>query len=88
MVESVPKRYPDVDIIAGQKFKKNRHAHCIYSVFFKIDNQIEVALLILGNAQKFDRPVHMDAGGNVVDNLSQAFGYPVTVDIHQHSMSS
>ena len=31
-------------------------------------NQIEEALPISGNAQKFETPVHMDAGGNVVDN--------------------
>jgi hypothetical protein len=27
----------------------------------------------------------MDAKGNVVDSESQAFGYPVTVDVHQRN---
>jgi hypothetical protein len=69
------KHNPDVVIRAGQKFKKNWFAHCTYSAFFKMYNQIEVVLVILDNAQKFDTPAHMDAGGNDVDNKSQAFGY-------------
>ncbi len=37
----------------------------------------------MGNAHKFDTPVHKDADGNAVDSESQAFGYPVTVDVRQ-----
>ena len=76
------KRNPDVVIRANQKFKKNWHAHCTYSAFFNMYNQIEAALLKSGNAQNYNTPAHMDAVGNVADNESQAFRYSVTVDVH------
>ncbi len=79
------KRNPDVVIRASQKFKKNRYAHCPYSAFFIMYNQTEAALLYSGNAHKFDTPVHMDANGNAVNSKSQAFGYPVNVDVHRRN---
>ena len=74
-------RNPDVVAKTGRKYARNRSGHCHYEAFFKMCNQVENGLIKSGNAKKLDEPVHMDLEGNVVEDESQAFGYPVTLDI-------
>ena len=74
-------RNSDIVTRVGDNLEQNRFDHINYPAFFKMFNQIEAALLKLGNAHKFGSPVHMDAAGNIVEDESLAVGHPVTVDI-------
>lgn len=79
------KRNPDLESKYGQKFARNRDAHTHDAAFTKMSDQIEVVLLESGNAEAFDEPVHMDREGNIVHNVSEGFGRPVTIDITEPS---
>jgi hypothetical protein len=76
---------PNIVTRVGDNLEQNWFDHINYPAFLKMFNQIEAALLKLGNACKFGSPVHMDAAGtNIVEDKSLAVGHPVTVDIIDH----
>ncbi len=39
-----------------------------------------VGLVASGNAVRYEHPVHKDANGKIVDDVSLAFGHPVTIN--------
>ena len=43
-------------------------------------DQCKAGLVALGNAVRYEHPVHMDANGEIVEDESLAFGRPVTVN--------
>jgi hypothetical protein len=42
--------------------------------------QCEDGLVASGNAVRYEHPLHKDANGKIVDDVSLAFGHPVTID--------
>ena len=75
------RRNPDMSSKAAQKFEQHREAHCNYTAFRRMYDNIELALIESGNAVPYSSPVHMDLHGNIVDDESLAFGNPVTLNI-------
>jgi hypothetical protein len=43
-------------------------------------DQCKAGLVALGNAVRYEHPVHMDANGEIVEDESLAFDRPVTVN--------
>ncbi len=43
-------------------------------------NQCKAGLVVLGNAVRYEHPVHMDANGKIVEDESLAFGCPTWFD--------
>ena len=73
------RRNPELEQKAPRNFERNRADHCTYSAFEKMFNQVEALLIQSGNAKKSERPTHQDRHGNVVDDVTLAFGLMVTL---------
>lgn len=72
------RRNPELESKTGSKYAKNRAGHCTHPALKKMYKQVEGALVLSGNAVRFDEPKHMDRLGNIVQE-SLAFGLPVTI---------
>ncbi len=68
-----------------RKYARNREDHCNFITFSKMYNQCEEGLVALGNAVRYEHPVHMDANGEIFEDESLAFGCPVTFYHHTNN---
>jgi hypothetical protein len=74
------KRNPEIWTKKSQKYARNREDHCNYAAFIKMYAQCEDGLVASGNAVRYEHPVHKDTNGKIVDDVSLAFGHPVTIN--------
>ena len=74
------KRNPELRTKKLQKYARNREDYCNYAAFVKMYTQCEDGLVASGNAVRYEHPVHNDANGKIVDNVSLAFGNLVTIN--------
>ena len=71
----------DIASMAEQRFQRNRAGHCNHDTFTKMYDNFERGLVDSGNAERYEKPVHMNMEGNIVEDETLAFGRPVTIRI-------
>ena len=72
---------PEIESKDGIKYPRNQANHCHGSSFQNMYNQNENGLVKSGNAVRFDRPVHMDSSGKIVDAEVHAFVWPESINM-------
>jgi len=74
-------RNPHVCSQTGRKFAKNRAEAVLFDYFVKMYIQFDNAVIQSGNGKRFERPVHMDRNGRIVEDEKDGYGRPVQVDV-------
>ena len=73
------KRNPELWSQKARKYARNREDHCNFVAFSKMYDQCEEGLVASGNVVRYDRPVHYNQVGKIVNDETLAFGHPVTI---------
>ena len=73
-------RNPELWLQKARKYARNREDHCNFVTFSKMYDQCEEGLVASGNVVRYDRPVHCNQVGTIVEDETLAFGHPVTIE--------
>ena len=63
----------------GQKFACMQAQNCTYQLLAKMYDIFQHGLIESGNAELLETPVHMNSSGDVVEDIVDAYGLPVTM---------
>ncbi len=63
----------------ARKYARNREDHCNHTAFRKMYDQCKEGLIASGNVVRYDKPVHYNQNGEIVNNETLAYGYSVTI---------
>ena len=72
----------NVDILeskVGQKFACMQAQNCTYQLLAKMYDIFQHGLIESGNAELLETPVHMNSSGDIVEDIANAYGLPVTM---------